>query len=227
MNTEDESDVLGQTFEKSKQLKAIQKQANGKVDWNPVKDLDAPLSTEEIVAKIEGSDQTDGSCASLALAYVANKYCGLDVTDYRGGASQELFSKYDTMLEISQMRKVKSDVWNSSSGVAKIFSKLQSLENDKEYILAFASHAAIVRNTKYGAQYLELQESTYQNGWKYIANEDTLMCRFVDEALPTEQYRSGLLIEAESIAKNKEIRKIMGYIQTSTNQEKGIGGNVK
>ena len=62
-----------------------------KIEHNAVKTMQTPLKSEQIIEKLAGGDQTNGSCASLSICYAANK-CGIDVTDYRGGLSQRLFN---------------------------------------------------------------------------------------------------------------------------------------
>ena len=42
---------------------------------------------DEIVARVGGGDRTDGSCASVGLAYAANRG-GSDVLDFRDGDSR-------------------------------------------------------------------------------------------------------------------------------------------
>ena len=52
-----------------------------------------------IIEKLGGGDKTNGSCASVAFAYVGNKN-GLDVTDFRGGGSQMIFSRSGNIEQI-------------------------------------------------------------------------------------------------------------------------------
>ena len=60
------------------------------------------ISESEIIDYISGGDQTEGSCASLALTYIANKM-GYDVLDFRGGSSRAFFARISTEIEISKM----------------------------------------------------------------------------------------------------------------------------
>ena len=62
------------------------------VSHNEVKDLEKPLTDDEIIQKLAGGDMTKGSCSSLAYAYCANK-AGLDVIDFRGGDSTSVLSR--------------------------------------------------------------------------------------------------------------------------------------
>ena len=54
----------------------------------PVSALSGESTLESIVNRVGGGDKTDGSCASLCLAFVGNR-CGLSVRDFRGGQSQK------------------------------------------------------------------------------------------------------------------------------------------
>ena len=62
-----------------------------KVVCREVKDLEKPLTPDEIIDRLAGGDKTRGSCSSLGFAYIGNK-AGLDVLDFRGGNSQSFFS---------------------------------------------------------------------------------------------------------------------------------------
>lgn len=77
----------------------IKKLDDAKVDYLPVKKLPKRLSDEDIVARVGGGDITQGSCASVAFAWAANKG-GLDVLDFRDGASRVFFSKYSNLMQI-------------------------------------------------------------------------------------------------------------------------------
>lgn len=55
-----------------------------KVEFNQVKPHTTAVSDDDIIARVGGGDLTAGSCASVGLAFAANK-AGYDVRDFRGG----------------------------------------------------------------------------------------------------------------------------------------------
>lgn len=209
---------------------------------NPVKDLDKPLSENEIIDRLAGGDMTTGSCSSLALAYCANK-AGLDVIDFRGGESTNIFARninipfaYKTANADIQEHFVKRE----AKEVAAI---LRGLEEKKQYVLRTGRHAAVVRMYDGKLEYLELQ-SPYANGWmrmEYSTSkrtrtvEETLRQRFACKKNLTKNKYTGmdeemscLLIPVESVQPTEEFRGIMGYINTAVEkQKKGVVGSVK
>ncbi len=112
---------------------------------------------EEIISELGGGDLTKGSCSSLALAYAGNK-SGYIVLDFRGGASTSIFAKRSTILEIAQLPGIKSTIltdYNDFTAVNKI------VENGRRrqgvLFLCAGRHAAIIKNSGKGFEYLELQ----------------------------------------------------------------------
>ena len=151
-----------------------------KVAYREVKDLEKPLTPDEIIDRLAGGDKTKGSCSSLGFAYIGNK-AGLDVLDFRGGSSQSFFSmngNIKKMLDLPNIRGKILKVKKEASDTAKI---LRDLELGKEYYMSVGKHAAIVRNTGDELQYLELQ-SAIKNGWmpfdRYGSIVTTLQKRF-------------------------------------------------
>ena len=211
---------------------------NSGVAYNTVKKLENSLTTDEIITKLSGGDMTKGSCSSLAFAYIANRV-GLDVTDYRGGKSREFFSYNSNIEKMMALNGVKGTiemVKKEAAGAAKI---IKNLPHDKEYYLAVGRHAAIVKNTENGPQYLELQSRyTERNGWndfetEYRTTADTLKGRFaarktVDRSYGKVWEKKVHLIEVDSFKDSDEFKDVMGYINTATDkQKKGVAGNVK
>ena len=118
---------------------------------------------------------------------------------------------------------------------------IKGLEYNKEYYLAVGKHAAIIRNTEHGAEYLELQ-SGIQNGWmpfdRYGSMSNTLAKRFgcrktVDNLMlgggTTMVFEKPVvLMEVDSFKGNSEFSELLGYINTATGkQRKGAAGSVK
>lgn len=199
------------------------------IEHKTVADLTAELTENEIINKIGGPDLTDGSCASLALSYCANK-SGLDVTDFRGGQSRFFMSRRYNSKQVYKLANANitvHDLKKESADTAKI---LQGLPLNKEYALHVGHHAAIVKNTADGVQYLELQG--YVNGWVPMgktqgAVADMLHTRF--DCTKTSKYtKQAMLVEVDSMQKTSEFKNVMGYINTATDkQKKGAGGYAK
>ena len=220
-----------------------------KVAYNDVAELQKTLTEDEIIDKLAGGDMTKGSCASLALAYCGNKV-GFDVTDFRGGNSQALFSRggWRNAMQVANAQVQQTIVSKEATGVAKI---IKNIDMNKEYMLVCGGHASIIRNTSEGLQYLELQSKT-KNGWKpfeftqtYKATKydfatskvveydktvkttvaDTLNLRF-----GCRKTRGGIcyLSEVDSFQNTEEFRGALGYINTAIDKQmKGATGGIK
>lgn len=208
------------------------------IKHNPVKRI-KPMNHDETVAKIAGGDMTHGSCVSVALAYCSNRK-GLDVLDFRGGDSQQLFSMlYRDPFRIANANISTYKVRREASEVANILAT--EMELDKEYCLVAGSHASIVRNSsENGLEFLELQ-SKY-SGYKPFKTErrtveDTLRSRFLCKknartwtAYGEKHYYEETvhLIDVESMEMTEEFQDIMGYINTEeSKQRKGRAGHAK
>lgn len=193
----------------------IKRLDDAKVDYLPVKKLPKRLSEEDIVARVGGGDLTEGSCASLAFAWAANKG-GLDVLDFRDGESRVFFSKYSNLMQICDK------VGGISSFTTTGIQLMKQTELGKLYYIAVGRHAAIVRQiTKGKYQFLELQSAT-QNGWKPLDSK-VFQWRFKASGKDV-----GLLIDIELLQKDKAFQKMAGYINTAeSKQKKGTRGYVK
>ncbi|WP_443713881.1 hypothetical protein [Ruminococcus sp.] len=206
-----------------------------KVAYNKVEKLSERLSGNEIVNRLSGGDMTSGSCASLAFAYIGNKN-GLDVLDFRGGSSQNTFSKVSTIKKVLELPNVKGSVVKVKKEAADTAILLKKLEHNKEYFVTAGKHAAIVRNTENGLEYLELQ-SSIQNGWtsfnKYGSTVATLQKRFgcrktVDKSFGMVWEKSVIIMDVDSFVDNNDFQHILGYINTAVDkQKKGLSGSVK
>lgn len=209
------------------------------VEYREVNPLKRKLKSDKIVSRLGGGDMTKGSCASAGLAYIGNKH-GLDVLDFRGGTSQEFFSYKPHLQKILDLPGVKGSVTKVKKEAGDTAKLIKGLEYDKEYYMAVGKHAAIIRNTENGAEYLELQ-SKNENGWmpfdKYGSIVDTLRKRFgcrktVDKmklGKTTMTFEKPvLLIDIDTLNNNDEFKEILGYINTAgDSQKKGVLGNVK
>ena len=219
--------IAESTIEVMDKLKTLE------VEYNPVKDLQRELTFDEVVDKLAGGDVTQGSCVSLALSYIGNR-CGLDVTDYRGGKSREFFSRNPHTRKLLSAAGIKMEVHEvvkEAKGTADI---LIGLPLNKEYYLSTGTHAAIVRRTDSGLEYLEMQSSV-KNGWmpfnKYGTIIKTLQKRFGCR-LSADKYgflSKVTIAEVDSFKSRKaDLKKALGYINTSNDrQKKGSRGSEK
>ena len=154
--------------------KIVKDLAQSGVQYNPVNNLKTQLSEAEIIEKIGGGDMTKGSCSSLTYCYIGNK-CGYDVSDFRGGKSQEYFSKTSHERLISKIDGIEQQTYVVKKEASDIAKKLKELDlpHGVEYRLSCGKHAAIIRNTENGYQFLELQNAT-GNGWKSFEEKERL-----------------------------------------------------
>lgn len=197
------------------------------ISYLEVKKLDKKYSTEEIIKRLCGGDETKGSCSSLAYAYAANKN-GYDVLDFRGGRSQLFFSLNLNIGEITRnCRGIIASEYDDFKAANKL---LKEVKEGKEYYLAIGKHAAIVRKSESGYEYLELQ-SRIINGFKPLTQK-LLKYRFGCQHQHTTQgYKfttNSELIDIEELGKDKSFKQIMGYINTEVGkQHKGAYGSIK
>ena len=243
----EKSDIIKRTEtgqEAYKYMKDMVQSRN--IIYNPVKKNEKDLTDDEIIEKVAGGDLTDkGSCASAALAYIANK-CGFDTRDFRGGDSQKLFSKYSTYLDgiikLDGIKTQEHDTVNEAGETAKI---LQTIELNKEFMLMAGRHAAIVRRTEEkGLELLELQrEEKDKNGWIPFKNGEygktviqTLKERF--DCRNSKYIRVAgmkipvinrvVLMEVDSFKDCKDFEEVAGWFNTNEGeQKKGAGGYAK
>lgn len=198
-----------------------------KVNYNAVSELPKNLTEAEIIGRVGGGDLTQGSCSSLAFTYCANRI-GLDVLDFRDGESRRFFSRTGNIAEIA--RKLGGVVEESKNNFTVAHKLLKMVEIGKEYYFTCGQHAAVVRRTATGLEFLELQSAT-SNGWKPL-NDTVLKYRFGAKKSCT---RGGFtlsmrdcLIELSLFKGNSGFKKIMGYINTAeSEQKKGSKGTTK
>ena len=209
------------------------------VEYREARELDRTLTENEIITKLAGGDKTSGSCVSVALAYVANK-CGLDVLDFRGGASRSIYSSFGwnfiTRINGINAKREAKDTIRPSKAL------LDSMEEGKEYFYTTGRHASITRLKDGAQEYLELQSGS-KNGWTPFEGEYTMF-----EGTPFEttekrnttktlQKRFGvtsasggeaLIVDIEQFRDNDEFRDLIGYINTAEDaQRKGASGGIK
>lgn len=205
------------------------------VEHRAVQALPKQLTSDEIIERLAGGDMTQGSCSSLAFAYIGNKN-GLDVLDFRDGGSRRVFSMNKNIMKMLELPGVEGSITKVKKEVQGTIDVLKNLELNKEYYLATGKHAAIVRKLDTGYQYLELQ-SKYQNGWmpfeRYGSMATTLNKRFgcrktVDKSFGYVWERTVILMDADSFKDNEEFEQLLGYINTAVDkQRKGAFGDVR
>lgn len=205
------------------------------VEHRAVQALPKQLTSDEIIERLAGGDMTQGSCSSLAFAYIGNKN-GLDVLDFRDGGSRRVFSMNKNIMKMLELPGVEGSITKVKKEVQGTIDVLKNLELNKEYYLATGKHAAIVRKLDTGYQYLELQ-SKYQNGWmpfeRYGSMATTLNKRFgcrktVDKSFGYVWERTVILMDVDSFKDNEEFEQLLGYINTVVDkQRKGALGDVR
>lgn len=205
------------------------------VEHRAVQALPEQLTSDEIIERLAGGDMTQGSCSSLAFAYIGNKN-GLDVLDFRDGGSRRVFSMNKNIMKMLELPGVEGSITKVKKEVQGTIDVLKNLELNKEYYLATGKHAAIVRKLDTGYQYLELQ-SKYQNGWmpfeRYGSMAATLNKRFgcrktVDKSFGYVWERTVILMDVDSFKDNEEFEQLLGYINTAVDkQRKGALGDVR
>jgi len=205
------------------------------VEHRAVQALPKQLTSDEIIERLAGGDMTQGSCSSLAFAYIGNKN-GLDVLDFRDGGSRRVFSMNKNIMKMLELPGVEGSITKVKKEVQGTIDVLKNLELNKEYYLATGKHAAIVRKLDTGYQYLELQ-SKYQNGWmpfeRYGSMATTLNKRFgcrktIDKSFGYVWERTVILMDVDSFKDNEEFEQLLGYINTAVDkQRKGALGDVR
>lgn len=214
-------------FNPSKLEVFVQKIGKNGVEYNEVKAFTNQISEEEIISRVGGGDLTRGSCASLAFAYAGNK-CGFEVLDFRDGLSRQIFSDSRNLMEIAE--SVGGTIVKNTSDYVKAKELLKQVQESKEYYFTCGSHAAIVRKTGTGYEYLELQSAT-SNGFKPLTN-DVLEYRFAAKkshiSYGTEYETKDCIIDIDLLRKDGAFRKLLGYINTQKDKQvKGVRGSMK
>lgn len=197
------------------------------VEYLAVSELSKTLTEDEIISRVSGGDLTTGSCSSLAFTYAGNR-CGFDVLDFRGGMSQSFFSRTGNIMSIAE--KVGGTVAKHTNDYKKAKDLLKTTQMGKEYYFTCGSHAAIVRRTETGFEYLELQ-SPDVNGFKPL-DENVLKRRFDAKkshtVYGTKCETRDCIIDIDLLRKDSGFRRMLGYINTAKDkQRKGKSGTTR
>lgn len=193
------------------------------VNYNPIQRSGTVRTGQEIIDSISGGDLTEGSCSSVAFAYAGNK-AGYNVLDFRGGTSREMFSSRSIVRQIAGLSGVRSTIIEGRNDISCANKLLKTMAPGKEYYLATGCHAAIVRRSGSGYEYLELQHPT-SNGWRALDNQvlyNRFDCGFFGPKL------SNFLIDVDSLSGSTDFLSLLGYLNTDgASQGKGIYGYVR
>lgn len=223
---EDEIQAFRDLLDANPVLDLVDKLDDAGVTFRKVSKHAKALTENEIISALAGGDLTQGSCASLGLAYMGQKG-GLNVLDYRDGASRSFFSNRFNLDKISNLPGVKAIREMARSSTTAGNRLLKKVETGKEYYLVCGRHAAIVRKADDGAlQYLELQSARYSGWHNFDGNPRyTLKTRFGEcSGYDVEAF----MIEVDSFKDSDDLHTLLGYINTADDkQRKGGHGTIK
>ena len=198
-----------------------------KVAYKEIKQRATAISEQEIINAIAGGDMTSGSCASLGLAYIGQKKFNLDLLDYRSGSSRKFFSGAYNLYDLSKTKGIKAVRQLHKTEVENAFAMLQTCEMGKEYYLCVGRHASVVKKTKDGFQYLELQHPT-RSGWTDFSADarDTLRYRFGCRDFTNAS--TDFMINIDDSDFSDEFKSLLGFINTdASRQKKSRSGTIK
>ena len=91
-------------FEEDDIIKKRIKLLDSDIEYNAVKKSVTKRTEKEIIERVSRGDETNGSCSSVALAYIGNK-AGYDVSDFRGGKSEEFFCSPYNIVDIASFNR--------------------------------------------------------------------------------------------------------------------------
>ena len=179
--------------------------------------MDSALGSDDIVKKIAGGDETGGSCATLCVAYIANKM-GYNVLDFRGGESRQAIASKCTSL----MRGVGGHIEIDRDGYKAANRNLAMMEEGKEYWFEAGSHASIVRKKDEKYEYLEMQ-SGGENGW-FPLDDRVLKNRFKTHHTKTfHGFRTDIsshIVDIDDVMKRSAFPVLFGLLNTAADKQK-------
>lgn len=188
-------------------------------------------SEDEIIKNLGGADLTAGSCASLALAYTAQKD-GWDVLDFRGGESRAFFSSGYNKQKLFKDSIVATDDRTVKGARKLLETVVKKAPDKKEFLLSTGSHMAVVRRNGNRFEYLELQSDDPQ--WTDFGDsygsDPSLKLRYRFGARMRKSSRGGfsLLYDCEKLKDLEAFKMSIGFINTEKDkQKKGKGGGIK
>lgn len=188
----------------------------------------------DIIGRVAGGDETEGSCASLGYCYAAQKD-GYDVLDFRDGVSRETFASRTNVIMEYFGRKHEGSFSSvtAKAGTTAGHKLLHQVQPGKEYYFTVGQHAAIVRKNENGwIEYLEMQSGREGgNGWQGLGDNDKL----IDEMLkwrfnaPSRNIgwdQKACMLDIDCLRGDSQFQRMMGYINTAEgSQKKGAWGH--
>lgn len=191
----------------------IQEARKDGIEYIEAKPLKKPLSEQQIIEKLGAVDHKGGACSSQALAYIANKF-GLDVTDYRGGDSLDLFGRDDILEKFVKNGGFAISNYNGFKNAEYL---LKYVEPGKEYYFTCGKHSAIIRKKGKEFEFLELQDEKENNGFKPLTNDD-ITIRFITRKNKTVKGTpvkyNDFLIDIEKLKDSPKFRELLGFFNT-------------
>lgn len=196
----------------------------------PVARYTTQPTESEIIAKIAGADKTKGSCSSVAMAYCGNK-AGYDVRDFRGGESRLCFAKTNNIGKVANLPGVNGIKVTSGNDFTNAHNLMSQMVEGREYYFTAGRHAAIVKKTATGFEYLEMQSGYRENTW-YELNDHELRYRFGCQRSHTtygmKYETSEYMFDVDAVNENDDFAEMLEFINTADGKEmKGIGGGEK
>lgn len=207
------------------------------IKYNEVKLRPEKLTDEQIISRISGGDETRGSCASVALAYIGQKN-GLDVEDFRDGKSREFLSHAvvakkkdgapDEIFNDWGAPVLRSDD-RTASNLRNAQKVLKQIDEGKEYYFIAGKHAAIVKKQGGKFKYLELQHpDPKENGWKPLSDENGDVRKTLKWRFKCSSGTWGASAVDISEIKGDAFRTSLGFLNTNKeDQKKGGTGHVR
>ena len=201
-------------------------------NFNPVKEYKTQPSEKEIIDTLGGPDLTRGSCASLALAYTAQRG-GLEVLDFRGGESRGFFASSQTKADMFEESLVGEGA-RTVKGAAKVLKLVDNAPVGKEFLLATGNHMAVICKDAEGwIDYLELQNPDHC-GWRSLGNpmteygkgeaKDVLRDRFKAQMFFKNSYKKkqwkSSLIDCDKLRESEAFKVALGFINTDKDKQK-------
>ena len=207
------------------------------IENRPIKKRETSMTENDIIRFVAGGDETVGSCASAALAYVGDK-AGFEVRDFRDGDSRKFFSlvmNNKEVLKIGKGYREEAD-FNEKDAAVRL---LNSMEEGKQYVLGTGRHMSVVKKENGDFMYLELQSSGHDgttNGWhsmkkRYGTVKKALTGRFgcVSRGKFAQfgVKQTARMVDIDALGKSTEFQKILGYLNTAEGKEKkGVSGHI-
>ena len=187
------------------------------------------MSTEEHVKQLAGGDLTKGSCSSLAYAYAGRTF-GLDVLDFRGGESLRFFSESGHVAQIT--KEAGGKIVKHKNDFVASHQLFNDVVEGKQYYFSTARHAAIIRRTSQGIQYLELQSPMPQYNGFFPLDDRVLRYRFGAKKAHTfhgMKFESeSYLVDIDNFKDKAWFKDMLRYINTDANKQmKSAAGSIK